>query len=305
VEISQLQAFIAVAQQQSFSLAANQLHLTQPAISKRISALEQSCNAKLFHRIGHQIRLTEAGERLLPEAQSIIKRIEYAKERIQTLSDQVSGKLSMATSHHIGLHRLPKILKRYAQRYPKVQLDLEFIESEQAIESIKSGTTEIAVITLPLNRDPKIDFIPLWQDELVVVVNPEHPLAEVKTKATTNTKGVNKNKGNISLEELAEYPMLLPAEHTYTREIIQQPFIKQGLNLQIAMNTHDLESLKMLVGIGLGWSLLPKIMLDDKLQVLNANELQLERRLGVIKHIERKLSSSAQAMCDLLLNQNS
>ncbi|MFT5520190.1 MAG: DNA-binding transcriptional LysR family regulator, partial [Enterobacterales bacterium] len=97
MEFSQLQAFISVAHNRSFSITAQQLHLSQPAISKRISTLEQQLNCELFDRIGHQVQLTEAGQRLLPRAIKIIQDIEDCKRHIQQLDKNISGKLTIAS----------------------------------------------------------------------------------------------------------------------------------------------------------------------------------------------------------------
>ena len=107
MDISNLQAFVVVADTASFSLAAEQLHVTQPAVSKRISTLENQWDTRLFNRLGRKVLLTEAGQMLLPRAKRILSELEDCRRALGNLSGQVSGTLSIATSHHIGLHRLP------------------------------------------------------------------------------------------------------------------------------------------------------------------------------------------------------
>ena len=130
MDISALQAFLAVAESGSFSRAAEKIYLTQPAISKRIAALERQVGARLFDRIGRGIRLTEAGEVLLIRARAVLKELEDVKLSIANLSGTIAGELSLATSHHIGLHRLPPALKRFHETYTKVRLNLHFMDSE-------------------------------------------------------------------------------------------------------------------------------------------------------------------------------
>ena len=285
MEFSQLQAFISVAQNHSFSITASQLHLTQPAISKRISTLEEQLGCALFDRIGHQIQLTEAGRVLLPNAIKILQDIEDSKRQIQDLDNKVSGKLTLASSHHIGLHRLPEILKSYAKIYQDVELDFQFLESEQACEAVRLGKVELAVITLPLEVDEKLIAYELWNDPLLCMVSKEHAIC---------------NNPDIGLTELAEFPMLLPEKQTFTRQIIEQHFIDHNLKPHTLMTTNDLESLRMMVEIGLGWSILPESMLREPLVEIQVEGIELKRSLGLVRNKDRTLSSSAKAMISLL-----
>lgn len=143
-----LQAFVTVTNCGSFSLAAQQLFLTQSAVSKRIALLESQLNCRLFDRIGRQVVLTEAGRALFPRARDILLAIEDAERTLGNLSGQIGGRLALATSHHISLHRLPPILKAFVDRFPEVELDLQFAASEVAYEGVLRGELELALITL-------------------------------------------------------------------------------------------------------------------------------------------------------------
>ena len=285
MEMSQLQAFISVAHNRSFSITANQLHLTQPAISKRISTLEEHLGCALFDRIGHRIQLTTAGSILLPIAIKILQDVEDYKRQVQGLNNSVSGKLTLASSHHISLHRLPEILKTFARQYKDVELDFQFLESEQACEAVRVGKIELAVITLPLETDEKLLTDNLWNDPLVCMSSNEHSLCTIS---------------DITLAKLVEYPILLPEKQTFTRQIIERPFIENNLKLNTLMTTNDLESLRMMVEIGLGWSILPESMLRDPLVAIKVEGLELKRTLGLVRNKDRTLSSSAKAMIKLL-----
>ncbi|MEQ9508335.1 MAG: LysR family transcriptional regulator, partial [Alloalcanivorax xenomutans] len=136
MDTQSLQAFMAVAESGSFSGAAERLFLTQPAVSKRIAVLEQQLGARLFDRVGRRIRLTEAGEALLPRARKVLQELEDMGRAINNLTGEVSGTLRIGTSHHIGLHRLPPVLRRFSREYPQVRLDIHFIDSEEAWEAV-------------------------------------------------------------------------------------------------------------------------------------------------------------------------
>ena len=285
MDIANLQAFISVAEHASFSIAAQQLHLTQPAISKRISALEEELGTRLFDRIGRRVALTEAGRTLLPRAQRILNELEDSRRALSNLSGQVSGTLTIATSHHIGLHRLPPYLREFASRYAQVQLDMRFTDSELGCDMIINGEAELAIITLPLQKKPQLQCITLWPDPLVIVVHKEHALT---------------NQGPIKPEQLATYPAILPGEITFTRRLVDEFFEKHKITLNTAFATNYLETIKMMVAVGLGWSVLPKTMADGELTMLDVTGFEVSRTLGVAHHTNHTLSNAGEAMLDIL-----
>ena len=285
MDLANLNAFIAIAELGSFSDAAERLHLTQPAVSKRIASLEQQLGIRLFDRLGREIGLTEAGRALLPRAYQILNVLDDTRRALTNLSGEVSGRLTLATSHHIGLHRLPPLLRTFTRQYPRVALDIQFLDSEVAYEEVLHGRAELAVITLaPETREP-VHAVPVWDDPLDFVAAPEHPLAR---------------NGRISLADVARHPAVFPGGNTFTHHIVQGLFEAQGLTPNIAMSTNYLETIKMMVSIGLAWSVLPRTMLDEQVARLPLPGIQLSRQLGYISHTERTLSNAARAFMTLL-----
>lgn len=281
MDTQNLKAFLLVAETGSFSTAAEKLHLTQPAVSKRVAALEAQLNAMLFDRIGKSVSLTEAGRALLPHAQAISRDIENAQRSISELSGVIAGKLSLATSHHIGLHRLPDVLRQFSNTYPQVELDIEFMDSEKAYELIMRGKVELAVVTLAPVIDSSFHAASIWPDPLHIAIADSHPLANHQT---------------VELQQLSEYPAILPDLNTYTGRIVKGLFQQHQLNLNISMSTNYLETIKMMVAIGLGWSILPAAMLEEApLLSIPLQEIQLERQLGYVYHRSRSLSNAARA----------
>ncbi len=279
-----LQAFLAVAETGSFSRAAERLFRTQPAVSKRIAALEAELGVRLFDRIGRQIRPTPAGAALAERARRILAEIEDARRNLANLSGTVSGRLAMATSHHIGLHRLPPALKRFHARYPEVRLDLRFMDSEKACQAVAQGEIELAVVTLPPRAGAPLRAVPIWDDPLEIVVSPDHPLAQ---------------RGPAHTRQLLDYPAILPGAGTYTREIILRALGPLGQRLEVGMTTNYLEVLKMLAAVGFGWSVLPRTMIDGGLKVVRMGK-RIRRRLGIVTHEARTLSNAARAMIEIV-----
>ena len=279
-----LKAFITVAETGSFSEAAEQLYLTQSAISKRIAQLEQQIGKRLFDRIARQVSLTEAGQELLPRARRILQEYENALQAISDLSGEASGTLRLAISHHLGLHRLPPVLKQFAQQHPNVSLDIEFMDSEKAYEQVLHGESEVAVITLALESHHNIHSVKIWDDPLRFICANDHPLAKLKKPA---------------LKDLAEYPIILPGLNTYTGRIIQNLFQKEGIPLKAPMSTNYLETISTMVEIGLGWSVLPETLVRD-LHVMPFKQVSIERELGYIHHTKRSLSNAAVAFLRMM-----
>lgn len=280
-----LRAFLAVAEAHSFSTAAEHLHLTQSAVSKRVATLEHQLNKRLFDRIGRQVRLTESGHRLLPKAQHILELMEDAQRSLQHEQHEITGKLTLGTSHHIGLHRLPPILRQFRQRYPSVQLDLRFLDSEDAYEGIKEGGLELAVVTLSPNEDARFVATPLWRDTLSFVAGHDDPLCHQQP---------------LTLEKLSQYDAVLPNPLTFTRSLIMDRFTRAHLAPRVVLATHYLETLKMMASVGLGWSVLPDTMLDSSVMRLSVDCPTIERWLGILHHRDRTLSAAAQHMLTLL-----
>lgn len=285
MDIQALEAFLAVASTGSFSTAATHLFITQPAVSKRIATLEQQLATKLFDRIGRQVVLTEAGHTLLPRAQQLLSDMADARRAIDNLSGEVSGVLRIGSSHHIGLHRLPSVLKHYTKRYPKVELDLSFVDSEAAWQQVLKGELELGLLTLPPTPDPRLLHKVIWPDPLEFIAAPEHPLAKQK---------------NITLEQLTEYDALLPSANTFTRNIVEELFAERQLSLSVSLATNYLETLYMMVSVGLGWSVLPRTLKNADTTSLPVQTPLPKRYLGVVYHPERSLSNSAQQFLQVL-----
>ncbi len=286
MDIQNIRAFLMVAKTGSFSRAAEKLFITQPAISKRISTLEFSLDCQLFDRLGKRVQLTQTGEALIPGYQRILSEMDEAQRIISTLRTQVSGHLKFGTSHHIGLHRLPPVLRQYTNQFPQVELDIQFMDSEQAGALILQGDIELALITLPDDIDKPLTTIPVWSDPMQCVVASDHLLAKQK---------------NVSRKQLTEYGVLIQSHSTHTRDIIDRA-LKLDADTKIIMESNYLETIKAMIQNGLGWGVLPESMIDSTLHRLTIQDVKMERHLGVLLHASRTLSSPANALLEVLKN---
>ncbi|MFA9419036.1 MAG: LysR family transcriptional regulator [Gammaproteobacteria bacterium] len=285
MQISQINAFLAVAELQSFSLAAERLHITQPAVSKRIRQLEDDMKTSLFDRIGKKSILTPSGQSLLPHAERILLELKTYREELAHDHDKPSGTFSLATSHHVGLHRLPQVLRDFKIEYPEVDLDLHFMDSEDACIAIANNELELAIVTLPENPDGRLYLEPIWIDVLQIVLAPDHALA---------------GEVLIDSEQLLDYPAILPSNGTFTRKIINNYFATSKESMKIILETNYLETIKVMVSANLGWSMLPISMLDSTLIGKSLSGLDIRRSLGIVTRQKRTLSVSSRAMIKML-----
>jgi DNA-binding transcriptional LysR family regulator len=283
MDIFTLSTFIKISETGSITRAAESLFVSQPTVSKRLAQLESQIGHLLFDRLGKTLQLTEAGRTLLPHARQVLAELDRGKRALDELGGTVGGKLRIGTSHHIGLHRLPPVLKAFVAEYPAVELDIRFLDSEDACAAVQSGELELGIVTLPPQPLPYLAQRLIWPDPMAVMVSASHPL---QTATWT---------------EVCRYPALLPDAHTYTHRLIQHLLLEQGLQPKVLLSTNYLETLKMLVGIGLGWSVLPLSMQGD-LRVIPVLEPPLQRELGVVWHSARSLSRAAGALLAMLIH---
>lgn len=284
MNLAAFEAFVKVMETGSISLAADQLFITQPAVTKRIHSLEDYFGVKLFESAGRGVQATHAAHSLLPKVKNWLNELGDIHHTLSHEQGQVQGKLKIGTSHHIGLHHLPNHLREYVQEFPNVTLDVHFVDSEQAHEQVLAGDLELAFLTLPPKLDERLSYVIIWNDPLVFVVAPFHPLAHQK---------------NLQLTDLLAYPSLLPAAQTYTSQITLAEFEKQGVKPKVTMSNNPLESIRMLVSIGLGWSVLPKTLANQDLQQLDI-DLEMNRQLGMVWHPGRTQSRAVLELIEMM-----
>ncbi|MFT5896009.1 MAG: DNA-binding transcriptional LysR family regulator [bacterium] len=290
MDLPSLKAFVVVAEAGSFSRAAERLFMTQPAISKRIAGLEADLGTALFDRLGRTIQLTEAGEKFLISARRILTDIDISREEVLALSSNVSGRLRLATSHHVGIHRLPPVLKAFTQAHPEVELDLLFMDSELACAEVANGHIELAVVTLPNNLEGGLLTQLVWADPLSIVCAADHPML-------SELDSTNEFKPN----QLEQYKAVLPARGTVTRAILLDALKPFEVNVETSLETNYLETIKMMVSVGLGWSALPLSMVDEGMRAVPIPSLPMQRKLGSVRLKGRTLSRAALTFLEFLM----
>jgi DNA-binding transcriptional LysR family regulator len=178
MEFRHLRYLLAVAEELNFGRAAIRLHISQPPLSQQIRQLEEELGVKLFERTKRQVRLTEAGKRLVLEAEKILKQVDHFEEVASRVSDGVMGRLSV-TSTTLVSDILVQILERFAHRYPDVHIELQFMNTAMQIEALREEHVHVGFLSLPVN-EPNLRLETVKREPLWLAVPKNHPLATQK-----------------------------------------------------------------------------------------------------------------------------
>ena len=294
MDIYQLSYFRKVAETGSISRAAEELFITQPAVSKQMKALEDELGERLFDRLGKKVFLTRAGEVLFSHAGKILRSVADAKTAVRDMSEECSGELVIGTSDHISLHRLPGVLKTYITTFPKVDLKLRCHRSETIIEMVNRNAVDLGIVTLPPLLKNLISKT-VWTDPLSLVFPRGHPLESLPS---------------VRLRDVVSYGMILPESETTTRKAIDLVFSKKRLVPNVAMEVAYIETIKGLVKAGLGISILPDKAVEQEVKAgvlvrMQLTDAPFTRNLGVTYLREKFLSRPAREFINCLDKESS
>ncbi|MBK6756595.1 MAG: LysR family transcriptional regulator [Moraxellaceae bacterium] len=237
--------------------------------SKRVQNLEQTLAVSLFDRVGRRVQLTESGRALLPRARQWLLDFEDIKNKCGHLRGEVTGVLNIGASHHMKHIVYLPLCAHFRKLTPKVRLDIQFIDSEAAFDAVLNGDLELGIVTLPPSADNRLIAQKIWDDPLALFAGKDHPLAQ---------------KTPLHLDDLTAHPAILPSLNTFTRQIAAELFKQAGLELNVSMTTNYLETIRMMVSIGLGWSVLPANMTNNEMVILPITGVNMQRQLGVVYH---------------------
>ncbi len=283
MDINQLEVFLAVAEEKSFSRAAETLHRTQPAISQAIRRLEAELGEPLFDRSSKDGTLTAAGRVLLDFSRQMLNLRHHAHSAIRELRDLGRGKLSLGANEYTVMSLLP-LIPIFRARHPHIKIEVKRSLASRIPSEIIGRGVEIGIVTFKPN-DPAIKSVPLAADEIALIVAPTHPLAAKQT---------------VSVRELGAEAFIAHNVPSPYREKVIRTFEKNRTPLNISMEMPTIESIKRLVEQGMGVALVPRlaaqIEIDRKqLAGLVVKEMKLERRLHLIYRKGATLSHAAKA----------
>ena len=289
MNLRQLKIFLTVAKYRHFSKAAQELHITQSAVSMQIKQLEETLGVILFDRLGKTVHLTAAGRILEEQALRILGVEREIYQAIEELKGLERGSVAVGASTTPGIYILPTILGKYRRRYPHVALNYWIAETQQIEQMTLNNQLDFGIVGGHLvEQDLRIE--PYLTDELILVVGANHPLATER---------------GVGLEALQQLPFILRPKGSATRKTIDDAAEDMDVKLNVTMELRDAESVKRLVIAELGVTIISKHAVQYELEAgrlvhVPVEGLSLKRQLVVVSRHDKALSTAAKALLALL-----
>jgi DNA-binding transcriptional LysR family regulator len=276
MEIRQLQSFRAVLREGSFTAAAKKLHMTQPAVSLHIKALEAELGARLLDRDGRGVRLTEAGAALLESADAALAHLQEAARRIAELKAPERGTVVLACGDTVALHLLPPVLTQFRKLHPQAEIHVRNEGSRAILDLLLNREADVGIVTRPPWLDPELWSRILLEDPLVLVLPKKHALTAKK---------------RVTLRDLQGEAAVMLAKPAETRALVDRSLRAAGVDLTVVMESGNLEVVKAYVAGSLGLSIVPEMCLTApdrrRMEVRSLPGTLPDRRIAVVRRKDR------------------
>jgi DNA-binding transcriptional LysR family regulator len=291
--LRQLKVFEAVARHRSFSRAAEELHLTQPAVSTQVSKLEEHAGLPLFEQLGKKIHLTPAGAQMLQSSREIIQKFQEAEEAMAQFKGVSGGRLNVSVIS-AGDYFFPRLLVEFAQRHEGVTLNFGVCNREELLTQLKENVTDLAVMVRPPGEEDTVAE-PFAPHPYVIVAAPDHPLARTP---------------RIPVYRIVREPFVVREKGSDTWNSMVEGFGGNLPGLNIAMEIRSTETIKQAVMAGMGVSFLSAHTISRELQagslaVLDVQGFPLMLNWYVVHRRAKRLPPVAQAFKNFLLADGS
>lgn len=288
--LEQLRIFVAVAEHEHMTRAAESLHLTQSATSAAIAALESRHATQLFHRVGRGIELTDIGRTFLVEARAVLARVAAATTVLADLAGMTRGSLALAASQTVGNYFLPPLMAHYRTRFPGIDLSLRIGNTEQVADWVRDGEVDLGIVEGTVN-DPALAAQSVGDDELVLVVGQSHPWAKQRT---------------IVADQFGKTDWVLRETGSGTRAIAQSVLEQSGLppdHIRIAMELPSNEAVCTAVVAGAGASIISRLVAAALIRSGDIIAIDVDlptRRFVQLRHKERYVTQAAREMSEMM-----
>lgn len=284
----QLRTFVSLARTGSFTVTAKEVFITQSAVSHSMKALEDELGCRLLNRVGKKTTLTLEGEHLLRHAQKILTDMSAAREALVNLGKSGETRLRVGASISACQHLLPDVLREFKKLHPKCRITLEPADSPALAESVIEQRVDLALALSP-HRETSLEFQPMFTDELMFIVGPQHPWVEA---------------GGVARPEIAKQNFILYSRASQTFRAVENYFQDEGIVLNSTMELGSIETIKELVKIGLGISVLatwiarPELK-KGSLMAMPLGRRKLRREWGILSLRGRELTVVENAFVNL------
>ena len=289
MQFDQIETFLAVLTYGGFHKAAEALRVSQPAVSARVRALEESLGVPLFARDGNALSLSPAGKALRPHAEQLLRQVALARQVVNEQKPSDAGSLRIAAALSICTYFLPDVLKDYQAANPKVLVTLRSGNSMEVLKMVLDGEADIGVARSLLH--PEVETTTLRDDPLILVGHPGHTMARQR---------------QVRMEEIESWPLIFFDRGSSDWTLTQGLFRRAGLLPNVVMEVETIEAAKRMVERKLGFSFLPQISVTEEFRqrklvgIEIANIEPLRRNLDVIHPRHRALGRDAQSFLQLL-----
>jgi DNA-binding transcriptional LysR family regulator len=288
--IRQLETFLALAHDGSFTRAARRLHLSQPTLSEHIQELEREIGQPLFARRYREVALTEAGRTLEPYASRVMSTLQAATQAVAELDGLQHGSLVIGASTTPGIYVLPRVIGRFRAAYPGITLSLQIANSRTVEERVRAARLDVGVVGGHLLGVGERCLSAGIVDELVLIVPPGHPWARRRT---------------VGVDQIRGQALLMREDGSATRHVTERALRQAGVDCRVAMELDHTEAIKEAVIAGLGIAIVSahavrRELATRHLAALHVKGMELRRHFHVIHGEGRTLSGSAQAFVRLL-----
>jgi DNA-binding transcriptional LysR family regulator len=288
--LRQLEVFLAVAREKSFSRAAKRIHSSQPTLSEHISELEGELGQKLFFRRGREVTMTEAGRVFEQYAAGAVSAVEGARQALGDLDGLAHGSLLIGASTTPGLYVMPGIVAAFQAKYPGVELKLQIANSQVIEGRVKERELDLGIVGGHAVSPGEECLAAGMLDELVLVVPPGHAWAK---------------RRDIAPGLLADEPLLVREQGSATRSVTERALQRAGIRFRMAMELDHTEAIKQGVMAGLGVAFVSIYavrgeLATGRLRALRLRGMRIQRHFHVIHHEARRVTASARAFMELL-----
>ena|SRR6266536_2767300 len=276
-----------IARLQSFSRAAEALHLSQPAVSLHVRQLEQAFRMPLLERVGKRAETTRAGALLLERAGRALEALDAAAASIHALRGVVAGRVRLGTGATASIYLLPPILRRLRARYPEVELVIVTGNTSDIAKAVAENSLDVGVVTLPV-RPRQLVVTPFYTDRLVAIAPRGWPWRTRRGRGRPPGRG---RRRSLTPADLAAEPLILYERGGTIRQVIEGWFKRGRVTPRVAMELGNSEAIKELVCAGLGpsitsWASVRAEVREGELRVIPLSP-PLARRLGIIKRRDK------------------
>jgi DNA-binding transcriptional LysR family regulator len=284
----QLRAFRVLARTGSFTQTARELHLTQSGISHAMKALENDIGCRLLDRLGKKVVLTQAGEQLLQHATKILSEMESARDSLTQLGKWGRGRLRLGASTSTCQHVIPPVLREFKESFPDHAIALETGDTPELVAALLHHRIDLA-LTLEVEQESRLEFHPLFTDELHYLVSPLHPWARA---------------GRVERSEIPRQSHILYSKRSFTFRLIENYFRREAMTLNTVIEVGSMEATKELVKLGLGVSILApwiakKEIEEGSLVALPLGRRKLQRRWGILHWRGKRLNLAEETFIGL------